>query len=86
MEGVAEGGAMADDLVEVELGADFFLEVEFLLGEFVLEFGDLAVGQGILDRKRYLTGDPNQEIKLILAVRIVLGSHQAQRAHNSIAT
>jgi hypothetical protein len=76
---------MADDMVEVQFGADLFFEVEVLLRELVLQFRNLPVRKGIFDRERYLTGDPSQEIELIFAVRIMLGSHQAQRAHNPVA-
>ena len=84
LEDVLDSGAVADYLIELQFGADLFFEVEFLLREFVFELRNLPVRQHVLHRKCYLTGDPSQEIELILAVRIMLGSHQAQRAHNSI--
>ncbi len=37
LEDVAERGAVADDLVEVQLGADLVFEVELLLGELLFE-------------------------------------------------
>jgi hypothetical protein len=48
---VAQRVAAADDLLEVELGADFVLEIHLLLREFVRERGDPVV------RDRVLHGD-----------------------------
>src|SRR6266496_2350434 len=45
----AQGGTLPDNLCEVHLRADFFFQVELFLGEFVLQLGDLTVGQGVFD-------------------------------------
>ena len=57
----AQGGALADDLAEVVLGADLLLQVGILLGELVLERLDLLEGQGVLDGHGHLVGDELQE-------------------------
>ena len=63
----AQGGALADDLPEVVLGADLLLQVGILLGELVLERLDLEgrldllEGQGVLDGHGHLVGDELQE-------------------------
>src|SRR5262249_47601904 len=53
----AEGGAVADDLPEVVLGADLLLQVEVLLGQPVFQLGDLPVGLRVLHGDRDLLGD-----------------------------
>ena len=45
---------LADDLIELQFGADLFFEVEFLLGESVFEFRNLPIRQGIFEGNGYL--------------------------------
>ena len=52
-----ERGAFADDLLEVVLGADFVFKIKLLLGQAVLESGDLLEGQRIFDGDGDLGGD-----------------------------
>ena len=76
-----QGGALADDLAEVVLGADLLLQVGILLGELVLERLDLLEGQGVLDRHGHLIGDELQEahVRRIVGGRLLAREHQ--RAH-----
>ena len=73
----AQGGALADDLAEVVLGADLLLQVGLLLGELVLERLDLLEGQGVLDGHGHLVGDLLQEVH----VRRVVGGRLLGREH-----
>jgi len=56
LERVVERAALADDFLERVLGADLAHEVESLLGELVLELGDLAERERVGDRHRDLAG------------------------------
>ena len=77
LEHPAQGGALADDLAEVVLGADLLLQVDLLLGELVLERLDLLEGQGVLDGHGHLVGDELQEVH----VRRVVGGRLLGREH-----
>src|SRR5262249_51609183 len=59
----AQGGVRADDLAEVVLGADLFLEVNLLLVQLVLERLDLFEGQGVLYGHGYLVGNVLEEFQ-----------------------
>ena len=78
LEDPAQGGALADDLPEVVLGADLLLQVGLLLGELVLERLDLLEGQGVLDGHGHLVGDELQEahVRRIVGGRLLAGEHQ----------
>ena len=62
LQDLAQGGALADDVAEVVLGADFLLQIRLLLGELVLERLDLLERQGVLDGDGHLVGDELQEV------------------------
>lgn len=76
--------AIADDLIEVQLAAYLFFEIKLLLVQLVFESGNLLPRKGVLQRKCYLTRNRNQEIKLILSVRIMLSPNQTKRAHKAV--
>ena len=42
-------GLLPDDLLEAHLAADFFFEIELLLGELVFQFGNLLVCQRVFN-------------------------------------
>jgi hypothetical protein len=44
---LSEGAAVPDNLAEVMCGVEFLLQIEFLLGEPVLEFCDLVIGTAL---------------------------------------
>ena len=83
----AQGGALADDLAEVVLGADLLLQVGLLLGELVLERLDLPEGrfdllesEGVLDRHGHLIGDKLEEARVRRIVDGRLPRRKDQRA------
>ena len=87
LEDPAQGGALADDLPEVVLGADLLLQVGLLLGELVLERRDLPEGrldvlegQGVLDGHGHLIGDELQEAHVRRVVGGRLLARRNQRA------
>ena len=51
---------LADDLLEVVLGADLVLEIDLLRRELVLELGDLLERERVLDRERHLLRRPRR--------------------------
>ena len=78
LEDTAQGGALADDIPEVVLGADLFLQVGILLGELVLERLDLLKGQRVLDGHGHLVGDDLQEahFRCIVGGRLLRGENE----------
>src|SRR5271166_4408768 len=60
----AQRGALADDFVEAEFGADFFLEIKFFDGEFVLQRIDFLEGEGIFERDGHLRGDLLEQLDI----------------------
>jgi len=65
LEDVLDGGAVADDLIKVQLAADLFFEIELLLGELVFEFRNLPVRQGIFEGDGYLARRLAEELDLL---------------------
>src|SRR5580704_623015 len=67
LQDVFQRGAVSDDVFEVHLAADFFFEIELLLGELVFELRNLAVCQ------RIFNGDGDLACGLCQKVDVVLG-------------
>ena len=57
-------GAFADNFVEAEFRANFFLEIEFFDGEFVFERVDFLEGQGIFEGNSHLRGDLAKQLDI----------------------
>jgi hypothetical protein len=72
----AECSAGPHDVLKGQLTADFLFQIEFLLRELVLERGDLAIGEGVLDRDRHLTGHLSQKRDFLLAKSLLRLSAQ----------
>jgi len=62
--GAAQERAVADNLLEIKFGANFFLEIEFFDGELVLEAIDFLEGQGVLEGDGDLSGDLLEEFHI----------------------
>ena len=77
-------GALADDLLEVVLRADFFFQVELFLGQSLLEFGDLAIGLRIFHGNRDLVGDLAQQLDLFRSKGILAATAQVQCAQCAV--
>ena len=60
-----ERRAVPHDLLEIHLAADFILQVEFLLGKLVFEFGDLLVRQRVFNRDSNLTRSLAEEFDIL---------------------
>ena len=73
-------GAAADDLVEAQLAPNLVFEVELLLGELVLQPGDLAVGESVVERRRDLPCDLSDEVDLVLVERRPGTPHHREHA------
>jgi hypothetical protein len=65
LEHPSQGSAVADDLPEIVLRADFLFQVEVLLGQPVFQLTDLAVGLRVLHRNRDLLGHLAEQFDLI---------------------
>src|SRR5207244_1086094 len=52
-----QGGASADNLLEVQLAADFIFQVNFFLRQPVLQLGDLTIGERVLYCDGHLVAD-----------------------------
>ena len=63
-ESAAKDGAFADNFVEAEFGADFFLEIKLFDGELVLERIDLLEGEGIFEGDGDLRGDLLEQLDI----------------------
>jgi hypothetical protein len=56
-ENLPQHRAVADNLLKIHFAADFIFEIELFLGEFVLKFRDLTIGEGVVDGDRHLPGN-----------------------------
>ena len=54
LKAIAQGRTLSHNSFIVHLATDFVFQIQLFLGEFVLQFRDLAIGQGVLDGYRYL--------------------------------
>ena len=50
---IFQRGTFSDDVLETHLAANFFLEVELLLSEYVLKFRNLLIRQRVFNCDRY---------------------------------
>src|SRR6185436_5004051 len=78
LERAPEGRTFADDLAEVVLETDLFLEILFLLAQAVLDAGDSLVRQRILHRDGDLGGNLLQELDVAGLERIRDNRRDAQ--------
>src|SRR5207302_2619373 len=61
---------LADDLLEVVLGADLVLQVDLLRRELVLELGDLLERERVVDGERHLLRHRGEELRVGDAERL----------------
>jgi hypothetical protein len=81
----AEGSAVSHDVLKGQLTTDFLFQIEFFLRELVLERGDLAIGECVLDGDRHLTGDLGQKRDFLLAKGVLWLPAEAQHAETAMA-
>ena len=77
-------GRVADDLLEVVVGADLLLEVDLLGRELVLERGDLLERERVLDREGHLLRDRRDEISSSCGERLAAEPADAERAQPAV--
>src|SRR5260370_22618719 len=75
-----ERGTVADELLESNLAADFFLEVELFLGELVFESLDFLEGQGVFDRDGDLRGDGLKQLDVFRSEGIKPPAREIERS------
>src|SRR5688572_2795419 len=76
--------ALADDLIEVELGSNLVFEVELFLGQLVLQFADLLKGQRIFYSNRDLNRNLDQEVQIGLGEGIDLSACESHCGNRSL--
>ena len=87
-----EAVALPDDLFEVVIATNFVFEVEFFLSQFILQFGNFAVRQRVLDRERALARNLGEQLDVRVAKRCrsharhVEGTEEAAVRHQRHAT
>src|SRR5580704_715310 len=80
-----ERRTVSHNLLEIRVAPDFFFEIELLLGKFLLQFGNLAEGQAILDSDGYLAGRFLEKIDLIRQEGIIGAAVNGQSSHDLAA-
>src|SRR5579864_752527 len=78
-EHLAQRGAVADDFVEPELAADFFLQVNLFFLDVRAKLIDFLEGERVFDRDGHMAGHVPHELALFRAIRIEL----ARRKHDA---
>src|ERR1700722_9867396 len=68
------------DLLKIDLAANLFFKIHLLPGDLLFEFGDLTIGQRILNRDRYLARRLTKKISVIFAKGVFVSSGKAQYA------
>jgi hypothetical protein len=85
LEHAAQRGAVPHDVLKVALAADLVFQIQFLLSELVLEGGDLAIGEGVVDGDGHLVGDLGQERDLLRDEGMRIPSAETQHAQAALA-
>ena len=70
---------------KVALAADLVFQIQFLLGELVLEGSDLAIGEGVVDGNGHLVRHLGQERHLLRGEGLHTPSTEAQHAQAALA-
>ena len=73
-----ESGAVAHNLLEVELGTHLILKIQLFLRQFVLQLGDLLIRQRVLYGNRHLLCHLAQQIYIVLSKRVLIASAHVQ--------
>ena len=76
--------AVPDDFLESQLRPNFIFQIQFLLGQPVLQVGDLAVRPGIVQRNSQLSPYLAQQILIRLRKSILPRAAHLQHAQRSI--
>jgi hypothetical protein len=65
-------------------GADLLFQIDFLLGQLVLQFGQFPIGLRVLHGDRDLLGDLAEQFDLFGVESILAASAQIQRAQHAV--
>src|SRR5258708_6992745 len=82
----AQSLALAHDLLEFQLAADFVLEVEFFPHKLVLQLRHFAEGQRVFDGDSYLARDLAEETKIALRKGVLTPATQGEDANDASAS
>jgi len=83
-EHLLQGATVADDLLEVVRGLNFFLEIDLFFGELILERGNLPERERVLHRNRNLLRDLGQELHVLLAEASLTAPTDVQGSEGAI--
>ena len=78
--------APAHDLTEAQLALDLVLKVELLPSELVLQFRDLAIGEGVVERRAYLAGNLLEQFKPMGVESVLPARRNPKDAEDSVST
>ena len=84
-EDFADRGALADDFLEIECAANFFLEIKLFFGELGLERVDLFEGERVFDGDGDLRGDLLDELDVGGSENVDAAAGEIERAEGAAA-
>src|ERR1700724_3964926 len=82
---MAEYRTLSHNAFEVHLATNFIPQIQLLLSELVFQFGDLAIGQAILDGDCHLARSAHQELNVIGTDGVLDSAGERQHAEGSAA-
>src|SRR5581483_224890 len=85
-QGPLDGGAFADDFLEVQLGADLLFQIELLLRELVLELRNFLVSARVFEGRCDVIGDLNQQIGLVRTECVLVLAGEVERPHHGLGS
>ena len=82
-EHMPKSGTVADDVFKIHLAADLFFQIHLFPREFILQIGNLLVGQSIFNGDRNLTGYLREEVNVFWGKRAFAGSSNGENSQCS---
>jgi hypothetical protein len=78
-----ESGTFADDFLEIEFTANFFLEIKLFLGKLVLQGVNLFEGQGVFDSDGDLSGDLLEQLDILRRESVLAAAGEIERSKSA---
>jgi len=82
----AQNRAIADDFVEAQLASNLVFEIKLFLSELIRKFGDLAIGERIIDRDCDLSGNLKKKLHILFSEGALAEPGDGKDSENSAAT
>ncbi len=83
---VTEARALAHNSLEIHLAADFFFQIQLLLGQLVFKFRNFTINNRIFDCDRHLARYLSQEIDLVLIECVLFPPRHSQHTEHAFST